>query len=170
MNSTNQIIFYVNGKKQQVSGANTFIPLADYLRNQIFLTGTKVVCAEGDCGSCTVLKATANKNRDVVQFRSMNACIAFVFQLHGSHIITVEVQQIDRQTPNEIQQSMIDNFGSQCGYCTPGFINSLADLFENEKEITRQRIKNYCTGNLCRCTGYQNIVRAIEAAAAEMTA
>lgn len=145
------ILLYINGKRHEIRGRDAFLPCSEYLRYQQRLTGTKIVCAEGDCGACTVLWGPP--------FRPINSCIQFIYLWDASHIITVEGISKDDQL-NPIQQAMIDHFGAQCGFCTPGFICAMAGLFEEKKEITEKKIRNALTGNLCRCTGYKPIIEA----------
>ncbi|SVB48789.1 uncharacterized protein METZ01_LOCUS201643, partial [marine metagenome] len=112
------LIFYVNGKRQQVRGLSAFRPLSDYLRIELGLTGTKVVCAEGDCGSCTVLLGRFQSGK--WSYDAVDCCIQYLFQVNGAHVITVEALR-EGGVLHPIQQAMVDHFGSQCGYCTPGF-------------------------------------------------
>jgi xanthine dehydrogenase small subunit len=156
------LVFYLNGERIQVSGKEAFLSLSDFLRYRLQKTGTKVVCAEGDCGACTVLFSRLSKDR-MSPFLSMNSCIAFLFQMDGCHIVTVEgLASKDRL--HCAQQSMIENFGAQCGFCTPGFIGSMAYLTERAKiegfSVDEKKARNYLTGNLCRCTGYKPILDA----------
>lgn len=150
------IQFYLNGKIQKVTGAMTSLTLSDYLRYQKGLRGTKVVCAEGDCGACTVMVGDAKGDID---YRSINSCIAMVALMDGKHIVTVEGLDQGGE-PHEIQKAMVDNNGAQCGYCTPGFIMSLTDLYERKEKVSEKNCRNYLTGNLCRCTGYGSIIDA----------
>lgn len=150
--------FYINGKLYSASGEQAFLTVAEFLRYEAGLTGTKIVCAEGDCGACTVLMA-----QDSGDFQSVNSCILPIYQLDGSQIVTVEgVGSAEKLHPT--QTAMVECHGSQCGYCTPGFICSMTSLFDESKktgkEITEKRASNYLTGNLCRCTGYEPILKA----------
>ena len=160
-----EIYCYINGVKHQVEGSHAFWTVSDYLRYQESLTGTKVVCAEGDCGACTVLVSRL-KSGELQNYKTFNSCILFMFMLDGCHIITVEGLG-NSQSLSEVQLEMIQNHGAQCGYCTPGFICSLSslanDLKKYDKRNTEQKIKNYLTGNLCRCTGYEPIINAAKA-------
>ncbi len=138
--------------------------LSDYLRYEKSLTGTKVVCAEGDCGACTVLLASVHElDGHLLKFKSVNSCIMPVLALDGCHVVTVEGLKLDDQL-HPVQTAMVEHFGSQCGFCTPGFVCAMAALVETsileKKEITPKRAQNYLTGNLCRCTGYAPIVNA----------
>lgn len=146
--------FYINGQLHTVSGNDVFQTLSSYLRYQSRLTGTKVVCAEGDCGACTVLMARGEGG-----YRSMNSCIAMTFAMDGASLVTVEGMG-KASGLCEIQNSMVRNFGGQCGFCTPGFVMSIANMHEQQAELTEQKAKNYLTGNLCRCTGYSPIIKA----------
>lgn len=153
--------FDINGKQYRISGADAFLPLADFLRYRAGLTGTKIVCAEGDCGACTVLSRSLRRGQS--RFESLNSCIYFVWQIDGHQIITVEGLKKSGQL-HPAQQAMIECHGAQCGYCTPGFVCSLAQLADDAKaepfSIDRKRAQNYLTGNLCRCTGYEPILEA----------
>ncbi len=142
--------------------------LADYLRRRKSMPGTKVVCAEGDCGACTVLKAppfesASGKKRS---YLPVNSCIIPVASLDGASLVTID-GLADRSAPHPVQESMVKCHGSQCGFCTPGFVMALAGLVEKriesgeiQKSIEAREAKNALTANLCRCTGYQPIIDA----------
>lgn len=154
---------YINGKKQSITPEQSQMMLADYLRYEKCLTGTKVVCAEGDCGACSVLRYFPhNKNK---RFLAINSCITPVATLDGSSIVTIDQIQ-DNENLHETQRAMIDCHGSQCGFCTPGFVVALTGLVEKRlqakdlKHINEKEAKNALTGNLCRCTGYTPIIEA----------
>ncbi len=136
--------------------------VSDYLRYQKGLTGTKVVCAEGDCGACTVL-VSRMVNGKLGSYQSINSCISFMYLLDLCHLITVEGLKKE-ETLHPVQKAMLDSNGAQCGYCTPGFICAMAGLTEDAKNgkfiLEEKRVKNYLTGNLCRCTGYDSIIQA----------
>lgn len=161
----NSVIFYLNGKRHSVSDDKAGFMLADYLRYDQALTGTKVVCAEGDCGACSVLRYfphTSGVDRD--HFIPINSCITPVATLDGASLLTVEALKEDERL-HEAQRAMVDCHGSQCGFCTPGFVMALTGLVEEkidkkEKTIDEQEAKNCLTGNLCRCTGYKGIIDA----------
>ncbi len=164
MKTRQSVLFYINEKRYEVFGKQTLMNLSDFLRYEQSLTGTKVVCAEGDCGACTVLKASVHElNRNRFVFKSVNSCIMPVLSLDGCQLVTVEGLKKEAEL-HPVQKSMVDNFGSQCGFCTPGFVCAMAGLVEDsvlqKKEITEKRTKNYLTGNLCRCTGYDPIVKS----------
>jgi len=153
--------FALNGAVHEVSGTDATMMLADYLRTRLFLTGTKIVCAEGDCGACTVLRAFPGSSKSrALRFEPINACITMLAQLDGSHLVSVEALRQD-QALAPVQEAMVKKHGSQCGYCTPGFVMALCGLFEKcDTKPNEQTIKNHLTGNLCRCTGYTPIVEA----------
>jgi xanthine dehydrogenase small subunit len=147
---------YINGSLYQVSGEDVFLPLSSYLRYIICNTGTKVVCAEGDCGACSVLVCNPSVEKN---FKAVNSCIIPVYLMDGFSVVTVEGLKLGEEL-SEVQCKMVENHASQCGFCTPGFVVAIQNLYENSKEITEQKVKNYTTGNLCRCTGYQPIINA----------
>ncbi len=156
-----KIVFHLNGERVEVGADHAPLMLAEYLRRERGLTGTKVVCAEGDCGACTVLRWFPLEKRG--RFLPINSCIAPLGQLHGSSLITVEALGTEQKL-SPVQQAMVDCHGSQCGYCTPGFVMSLTGLVEKKipthEGITQKDAANALTGNLCRCTGYQSILDA----------
>ncbi|MBF0441514.1 MAG: FAD binding domain-containing protein [Oligoflexales bacterium] len=157
------IIFYLNGEKRTVKGEKVFLTLSEYLRYDQNLTGTKVVCAEGDCGACTVLAARirpCGENKPAqFEFQTLNSCINFLFLMDGCHIVTVEGLKENGEL-HPVQKAVRDHYGAQCGFCTPGFVASITGFFEDKKEATHADIKKHCSGNLCRCTGYKPILEA----------
>jgi xanthine dehydrogenase small subunit len=150
------IEFLLNGEIINVSDTSPTRTLLDYLRETRGLTGTKEGCNEGDCGACTVMIGDGDSHH------AMNACILFLPQLHGKSVRTVE-GVATKNTPHPVQTAMIDNHGSQCGFCTPGFIMSMTAAHANDATDHNDQL----AGNLCRCTGYAPIIRA--AVAAEKT-
>lgn len=147
------ILLHVNGAARWVGGEGAFQTLARYLRYDARATGTKIVCEEGDCGACTVLVGRRENGRLV--YRPVNSCIQFLFQLDCTHVVTVEGLGM---TP--VQEAMVRCHGAQCGYCTPGFIMAMAGVFECSARPTPEDVTRGLTGNLCRCTGYEPIIRA----------
>lgn len=157
------VVLYINGQKVTVDDDKIFMPLANFLRYEREKTGTKIVCAEGDCGACTVLYASPRKGdspNDSLEYVSCNSCIVPVYLMDACSIITVEGVQINRGCLDPVQQSFIDCNASQCGFCTPGFIMSSVGLYEQQDNPSVQDVKNHLTGNLCRCTGYDSIIKA----------
>ncbi|HEX3446982.1 MAG TPA: FAD binding domain-containing protein, partial [Isosphaeraceae bacterium] len=152
----NSIVIYLNGKRLSAAGDAIFTSLAEFLR-QRGLVGTKIGCGEGDCGACTVLVGTLEDGS--IRYRTIASCIQSLYQLDGTHIVTIEgVAQAGDLSP--IQQAMVDHHGSQCGFCTPGFVTALSGLFERADRIDEDVLREGLHGNLCRCTGYEPILEA----------
>ncbi len=147
----------INGKPLQLRGAAVFTSLSDLLRRDHNLVGTKVVCAEGDCGSCTVLVGRPDGDR--LDYRAVCSCILYGGQLDGLHVVTVEGLKYDGK-PNPVQAAMVECQGTQCGFCTPGFIATMCGAFESDRDVSPRRMRRELTGNLCRCTGYESILAA----------
>lgn len=170
--SARPITFYFRGQRQQVEAVSPTTTVLQYLREYISAekirqTGTKEGCAEGDCGACTVVIGELIKGQ--LQLRSVNACIQFLPTLDGKALYTVEdlQQLLPVQTGqlHPVQQAMVEQHGSQCGFCTPGFIMSLWSMYENETQApSKDKISDYVSGNLCRCTGYRPILDAAQRA------
>ena len=150
-----QIAFLLNDAPVRLGGVSPTETLLDWLRDRRGLTGTKEGCNEGDCGACTVMVTDRNGAR------AMNACILLLPQIHGKAVRTVEGVSGPGGEPHPVQEAMVACHGSQCGYCTPGFVVSMAVAHLNG----RRDFDDQLAGNLCRCTGYAPIVRAAQAAA-----
>jgi xanthine dehydrogenase small subunit len=129
----------------------------DYLRLEERSRGTKEGCNEGDCGACTVALGTLRDGR--VVYEPVNACILLVGQLDGKELVSVDDLSTDGQL-HPVQRALVDSHGSQCGFCTPGFVMSLFTLYQSGKAPTRAEIATHIAGNLCRCTGYRPIIDA----------
>jgi len=145
------ILFAVNGREHRAGGDAIFTTLANWLRYELGATGTKIVCEEGDCGACTVLIRRSVSE----EFRPVNSCILALAQLDGASIVTVEGLGM-----NAVQESMVVHHGAQCGYCTPGFVVAMSGLFECRDRLSEKQVRDGLTGNLCRCTGYEPILKA----------
>ncbi|MGV6851607.1 MAG: xanthine dehydrogenase small subunit [bacterium] len=156
------ILVYINGHRHEIRGDQVFLTLSDYLRNEQQLTGTKVVCAEGDCGACTVLAGSVAESPQLadLQFKAINACVTFMHLMDCAQIITIEALQEGVQL-HPVQQALVTNQGTQCGFCTPGFVMSITGMLEQKSEFDEKNVCNYLTGNLCRCTGYQSIINSV---------
>jgi len=163
------LVLFVNGKRREVHGSDCFLSLSDFLRYRLGLTGTKIVCSEGDCGSCTVLVGTANAGS--VRYLPIDSCIRFMFQLDGSHVVTIEglADTSGNGDLTSIQQAMVECHGSQCGFCTPGFVMAMTGTCEENsgRQLTEGDWRHALAGNLCRCTGYTPILKAATQAAGE---
>ena len=153
MGQTRKIALTVNGKRYEEE-VEVRVTLADFIRHQLGLTGTHLGCEHGVCGACTVL----------LDGCTARACLMFAVQANGSEVTTVE-----GLTPDDglsvLQQAFMDNHGLQCGFCTPGMLTTLIEFLRDNPDPTEQEVRIAISGNLCRCTGYQNIViSALDAA------
>ena len=144
----------VNGEPSEVL-VEARRTLADVLREELGLTGTKLGCEHGVCGACTVL----------VDGRAARSCLMFAVQAQGCEITTVEGLDVDGEL-DFVQQAFTENHGLQCGFCTPGVLMSVHSFLKNNPNPSEDEIRVALSGNICRCTGYQNIVQSIAAAAA----
>ena len=158
------IRFLLNDEMVELSAVSPAATLLDYLRLDRKMRGTKEGCAEGDCGACTVL-AGRLLNGDLV-YETVNACIRLMGSLDGCHVVTIEALAGPDGALNPVQQAMADFHGSQCGFCTPGVVMSLYGLWLQDPDPTDFEIVKALQGNLCRCTGYESIIRAARAASA----
>jgi len=145
----------VNEEKHEVSDVEPRLLLSDFLRDRLGLTGTHVGCEHGVCGACTVL----------VNGDSVRSCLMLAVQANGAEIVTVEGLGSPEQL-NVLQAQFREHHGLQCGFCTPGMLMTGEDLLRKYPLATDEDIREGLSGNLCRCTGYQNIVAAIRSAAA----
>ncbi|HEY9686503.1 MAG TPA: FAD binding domain-containing protein [Coleofasciculaceae cyanobacterium] len=155
-----ELLLYINSRPVNVGGGQAFVPLSDYLRYQRQKTGTKVVCAEGDCGACTVL--LGRLEGDSLVYQPVNSCIQYLYQLDCTHVITIE-GLTEGGKLNPVQEAMVTCHGAQCGYCTPGMVVAMSGYFmtrQDSQPVESQEIRDALTGNLCRCTGYEAILKA----------
>lgn len=147
------ITLTINGKPVSADVA-VRTTLADFLRNQLGLTGTHLGCEHGVCGACTI----------AVDGEPMRSCLMLAVQADGAEITTVEGLEGEDGELSALQESFHKNHALQCGFCTPGFLMTLHTLLQSEPEADEARIREVVTGNLCRCTGYEPIVQAALAA------
>lgn len=150
-----QVLLYINGRRHLVAQRLALLSLSDFLRHKLGLVGTKIVCSEGDCGACTVLVGRPHEGR--LRYQSADSCILFMFQLDGTHVVTVEGLSPGGGL-NGVQQALIDCHGSQCGFCTPGFAVAMTGMLEECNRLDEAEMRYGLTGNLCRCTGYTPIM------------
>jgi len=156
MNDMTDITLTINGRNYRVR-VEPRRTLADTLRDECGLTGTNSGCEHGVCGSCTVL----------VDGDPVRACLMFAVQAQGKQIRTVE-GLADGDKLHPLQQAFIDHHGLQCGFCTPGMVMSAIDLVNRHSNASEQTIREELEGNLCRCTGYHNVVKAVRQGAVAM--
>ncbi len=172
--SERAIQFYFQGQVQHVTQRSPTRTVLQYLREDCHSTGTKEGCAEGDCGACTVVvgELKTRNGQQELQLRAINSCIQFLPTLDGKALFTVE-DIAHLQSGNDgkltglhpIQQAMVEEHASQCGFCTPGFVMSLWAMYENHPTCpSRAEVTEYLSGNLCRCTGYRPILDAAQVA------
>jgi xanthine dehydrogenase small subunit len=150
--------FLLGDRLQEVGEVDPTMTVLDWLRLEKMLHGTKEGCAEGDCGACTVV--IGRLDGGAIRYEAINACIRFLPTLDGCHLLTVEHLRRPDGSLHPVQQAMVDCHGSQCGFCTPGFVMSLFALYLNEAEPGDDRVRDALAGNLCRCTGYAPIIAA----------
>ena len=148
----------VNGKEYELTAGQEDMMLLNFLREELKLTGTKNGCGEGTCGACTVL----------VDHKAVRSCRTPMKKVFGSQVITIEGLVREDGSLHPLQQAFIDAGAVQCGFCTPGMIMQAYDLLHKNPEPDRETIRKALRGNLCRCTGYQTIVDAVELAAKRM--
>jgi len=149
-----EITLNVNGK-QLTGTAEARMTLADFLRDELGLTGTHLGCEHGVCGACTIL----------LDGRTTRSCLMLAVQAEGHELRTVEGLAAADGTLHPIQEAFSVKHGLQCGFCTPGFLMSVHELLEDNPDPDEDEIRSFLSGNLCRCTGYQNIVAAVRHAA-----
>jgi len=154
------ISFFINGEKHTIACPDSNRTLLTYLREVAGLAGTKEGCAEGDCGACTVV--VSERTDDSIRSRATNSCIQLLPTLDGKEVTTVEGLKRADGSLAPIQMALVDGHGSQCGFCTPGFVMSLHAASLSETRPDRDAIECALAGNLCRCTGYRPIVDAAE--------
>jgi len=155
---TSNIIKFVHKNKiVELSNPDSNETLLNFIRTKLKKTGTKEGCAEGGCGACTVVLGELENNN--INYKAINACIAFVPSLEGKQLILVE-DLISKGELHPVQKAMVNYHGSQCGFCTPGFVMSLFAMYKNYSSYSEAIIKDSIQGNLCRCTGYRPIIDA----------
>ena len=149
MSETRKIALTVNGTRHEAT-VPVRVTLADFLRHRLRLTGTHLGCEHGVCGACTIL----------LDGQSARSCLMLAIQADGHEVTTVEGLASDSKTLHPLQQAFHEHHGLQCGFCTPGILMTLIELLRDNPNPTEEDIRIGISGNLCRCTGYQNIVIA----------
>ena len=155
--TSNIVKFVYKNKILEIKNPDTNETILNYVRTKLKKTGTKEGCAEGGCGACTIVIGELEKNN--IKYKAINSCIAFLPSLEGKQLILVE-DLIFKNELHPVQKAMVNYHGSQCGFCTPGFVMSLFAMYKNFSSYKDEIIKDSIQGNLCRCTGYRPIVEA----------
>ena len=155
--TSNIVKFIYKDKIVEINNPDSNETILNYVRTKLKKTGTKEGCAEGGCGACTVVLGELIENN--ITYKAINSCIAFVPSLEGKQLILVE-DLISKDELHPVQKAMVNYHGSQCGFCTPGFVMSLFAMYKNYSSYKEDIIKDSIQGNLCRCTGYKPIIDA----------
>ena len=156
--SSNKIKFVWENKIFSIKNPDPNETILNYVRLNLKKTGTKEGCAEGGCGACTIVLGEIENNKII--YKAINSCISFLPSLEGKQLILVEDLIADNGSLHAVQDAMIKHHGSQCGFCTPGFVMSLFAMYKNFNSYNKEKIQDSISGNLCRCTGYRPIVDA----------
>jgi aerobic-type carbon monoxide dehydrogenase small subunit (CoxS/CutS family) len=154
LSSEQRIQLTVNGRSYEKT-VPVRLSLADFIREHLHLTGTHLGCEHGVCGACTIL----------MNGRSARSCLTLAVQADGADIVTIEGLRAEDGTRHPMQEAFHENFGLQCGYCTPGMLITAIELLQDNPNPDEQEVREALSGNLCRCTGYQAIVNAVLAVA-----
>jgi len=156
--TSNTIKFIFENKIKQIQNPDPNETILNYIRLKLKKTGTKEGCAEGGCGACTVVIGELKKNNIV--YKAINSCISFTTSLEGKQLLVVEDLKLKNGSLHPVQSAMVNYHGSQCGFCTPGFVMSLFSMYKNNTSYDKKIIEESISGNLCRCTGYRPIIDA----------
>jgi carbon-monoxide dehydrogenase small subunit len=157
MSKRRTVSLTVNGKAYEKE-VDVRLTLADFLRHELRLTGTHLGCEHGVCGACTIL----------LDGYSARSCLTLAVQCEGREITTIEGIALDENTLHPLQEAFRDNHGLQCGFCTPGILTTLLEFLRDNPAPTEEEVRVAISGNLCRCTGYQGVVKAALDAAKRM--
>ena len=155
---SSSVKFLLNDKLIVIKNPDPNQTLLNYIRTELKKTGTKEGCSEGGCGACTIVLGELVANKII--YKAVNSCISFVPILNGKQLIIVEDLVSKNGQLHPVQHAMVKFHGSQCGFCTPGFVMSLFSMFKNNKNLNTELITDSISGNLCRCTGYRPIIDA----------
>ena len=156
--TSNIIKFILNDRIQEIHNPDPNETILNYIRLRLKKTGTKEGCAEGGCGACTIVIGELKKNNII--YKAINSCIAFTPSLEGKQLLVIEDLILKDGSLHPVQSAMVNYHGSQCGFCTPGFVMSLFSMYKNNNSYDEKTIEEFISGNLCRCTGYRPIIDA----------
>ena len=157
MNS-NFISYIRNERIVEIKNPNSNETVLNYIRTKLKKTGSKEGCAEGGCGACTVVVGELKNNE--INYKAINSCITLLPTLQGKQLIIVEDLVSKEGSLHPVQEAMVNYHASQCGFCTPGFVMALFSMYKKYSKFKDDIIKDSISGNLCRCTGYQPIIKA----------
>ena len=160
--------FMLDGELRCVSGVPPTTTVLEYLRNCAGRTGTKEGCAEGDCGACTVVLGELSADGRQIEYRAINSCIRFLPSIDGAELITVESLPAADGTLHPVQRALIDCHGSQCGFCTPGFVMATVGFLEKHPNATQEQLRKGLDGNICRCGTFVRIMEAAMTASGQL--
>ena len=155
---SSSVKFLLNDKLIVINNPDPNQTILNYIRTELKKTGTKEGCSEGGCGACTIVLGELVDNKII--YKAINSCISFVPSLNGKQLLIVEDLVSKDGKLHPVQDAMVKFHGSQCGFCTPGFVMSLFSMFKNNKNLNNELITDSISGNLCRCTGYRPIIDA----------
>ncbi len=155
---SSSVKFLLNDKLIVINNPDPNQTVLNYIRTELKKTGTKEGCSEGGCGACTIVLGELVDNKII--YKAINSCISFVPSLNGKQLLIVEDLVSKDGKLHPVQDAMVKFHGSQCGFCTPGFVMSLFSMFKNNKKLNNELITDSLSGNLCRCTGYRPIIDA----------
>ncbi|MBV8547405.1 MAG: 2Fe-2S iron-sulfur cluster binding domain-containing protein, partial [Acidobacteria bacterium] len=168
MSTSHAIVFYVNGNRVEIGDPDPTTLLIDWLRGDaIGLTGTKLSCGEGGCGACTVMLSRWEPEERRVVETAINSCLRPLCSLDGAMITTTEGIGSTREKLDPVQYAIAANNGSQCGFCTPGFVMNMFTFLRNNPKPEQQQIEDLFDGHLCRCTGYRPILEGMKSFAVD---
>ena len=155
---SNTIQFIYQNKIVKLKNPDPNRTILDFIRSDLKQKGTKEGCAEGGCGACTVVIGEL-KNKKLI-YKSINSCISFLPTIDKKHLIVIENLSLKNNKLHPVQEAMVKFHGSQCGFCTPGFVMSMFAMYKNFSKFSDETIDETLSGNLCRCTGYRPIIDA----------
>ena len=155
------IRFILNGEVIETEVVDPTRTVLQFLREDMRLTGTKEGCGEGECGACTVVVVEIDRSGEGVELNTVNSCIQFLPTIDGKELITVEGLCGKDGRLHPVQQALVEQHGSQCGFCTPGQVMSAVALLNSNPRPTREEVREGLSGNLCRCGAYEHYINGV---------
>ncbi|XP_014399975.1 PREDICTED: aldehyde oxidase 2-like [Myotis brandtii] len=157
---SDELVFFVNGRKVIERNADPEVTLLTFLRKNLGLTGTKYACGRGSCGACTVMVSKCDPVSKKIRHFSITACLVPICSLYGAAVTTVEGVGSIKTKLHPVQERIAKSHGTQCGFCTPGMVMSMYTLLRNHPQPSEEQLMEALGGNLCRCTGYRPILES----------